>query len=257
MLPKVNLGAIGRAHVNATFGTVQLQFVTSAKLTNAWSDALKKAGLNATSGVGAVHLAVKTIAASITRKTESVAAAFRNYVQALLPQLYSTSSQGIVVGGNFATDIRILNNTVEGTVQGIHVGLSNIKATPPMTNLQPAQVQICGNSVTVRLTPQSTLDRHGIYVSNAFSAIVDDNNINLTRTEDAAEYISALEVLGAFGPRILIERNFVNGSFSYGIVAEPDSFADTDLKLWKASDNFSSTANVISTSFVEENNLPN
>jgi uncharacterized protein DUF6519 len=257
VLTKVNLGAVGRGHVNSTFGTVQLQFVTSAKLTNAWTDAIKKAGLNASSGVGAVHLAVKTIAASIMKKTETVTPAFRNYVQNLLPQLFSTSSQGIVVGGNLATDIRIMNNTVEGTVQGIHVGLSDMKASPPLTDLQPAQVQICGNSVTVSLTPQTTLDRHGIYLSNAYSAIVDDNNITLTRTEDAAEDISALEVLGDLGPRILIERNFVGGSFTYGIVAQPRAGSDTDLTLWKAADNWSTPSNNISTSFINVNNVPN
>jgi hypothetical protein len=200
---------------------------------------------------------VRNIAASITRKTEAVAPAFRNYVQALLPQLFSTSSQGIVVGGNFATDIRIMNNTVQGTVQGIHVGLSNMKASPPLTDLHPDQVQICGNSVTVRVTPQTTLDRHGIYLSGVHSAIVSDNNVSLFRTEEASEDISALEVVGALGPRILIERNFLDG-FSLGIVIFPNSASVAPgTALWKTADNWSSTKNIIPTTFVETNNVPN
>ena len=255
VLPKINLGALGLSHINATFGTVQLQFVTSSKLTNAWSDALKKAGLNASSGVGAVHLAVKNIAASITRKTDTVAPAFRNYVQALLPQLYSTSSQGIVVGGHFATDIRIMNNTVQGTVQGIHVGLSDMKANPPLTDQKAAQVQICGNSVSIRLTPQNSLERHGIYLSGANSAIVSDNNVELTRTEDASQQISGMEIEGALGSRILIERNYVDG-FTYGIVAAPKSASTTNSPvLWKAADNWSSSKNVIPATFVQVNNV--
>jgi hypothetical protein len=243
-LPHINLGAVGRAHVTATFGTVKLQFVSSEKLTNAWTDALSKAGLSATSGMGAVHLAVKNIAAAVVKNSQSVAPAFRNYLATLLPQLYSTSSQGIVVAGDVASDIRILNNTIEGTAQGIHVGLSDMKATPLVSHLQADQVQVCGNTVAIRMTPETTGDRHGIFLGGVTSAIVNDNNLELTRTEDAGQDIYAIKVTGALGPRVLVERNYMKG-FSLGIFAQPSSASTSQGALWKAADNWSNASNSI------------
>jgi hypothetical protein len=199
---------------------------------------------------------VKKIASDVVSKTQTVAPAFRNFVEAVLPQLYSTSSQGIVVAGHVAGDIRILNNTVQGTVQGIHVALCDMRTSPTQTNLQVHQVQICGNTIAIRLTPQFYFDRHGVYLGGVTSGLISDNSVELTRTQDASQEIWAIRVLGHLGSRVLVERNYMNG-FGMGLVIQPNSASNSTGTLWKTADNWSSTKNLIPPTFVEVNNVPN
>ncbi|HEX3153151.1 MAG TPA: DUF6519 domain-containing protein [Candidatus Angelobacter sp.] len=258
--PRINLGSFGLQHVTATFGTVKLQFISSEKLGNAWLDALRTSGLTESSGVKGVHKAIKKIATTVVRSPNTVAPAFKNFLTATLPLLYSTSSQGIVVGGDVAKDIRILNNTINGSAQGIHVGLSNLK-TKLHQRLIAGRVQICGNTITIRVTPETTGDRHGIYVGSVVSAIINDNQLELLRAFNPKETKQsvfpgqitwAIKVAGQFGPRMLIERNCML-QFSGGILTLPYSVPETFL--WKTSDNASSSKNSIVQSFIQENNI--
>jgi hypothetical protein len=251
-LPHLNLGAVGRAHFRATFGTVKLEFISSDKLGNAWNDALQASGLTETSTKGQVHAAVRKIANAIVSQPETVAFAFRNYVEATLPQLFSTSSQGIVVGGDLANDVRILNNTIDGTAQGIHVGLSDLKVSPHQPHLIAERVQICGNTVNIRLTAEMTGDRHGIFLGCVTSGLVSDNHLTLTRGTNAGQDIYAIKIAGFFGPSLLIERNSML-NFTNGLFAAPDAKSLPSGVLWKASDNASTSANVTSFFRVTDN----
>jgi hypothetical protein len=245
VLPHVNLGAVGRAHVTATYGTLQLQLISSDKLTNAWTDALAKANLSQTSPAGQIHAAVHEIADRVFANPDSVAPAFRNYVGSILPNLYSTSSQGIVIGGNVANDVRILNNTIDGTAQGIHVGLSDRKAVPYVSGLQANAVLISGNTIRIRLTAEMTGDRHGIFVGCVASAVVRDNHLELFRAVYAGQDIYAIKISGVLGPRVLIEGNTML-RFSLGIFAQTNTQVIPQGDLWKAADNVSTSDNYTS-----------
>jgi hypothetical protein len=253
---EINLGAIGRAHIKATFGTFHLQFISSATLTSAWTDALRASGLSQTSTMGAIHKAVKSIATAVVLKPATVSAAFRNWLAAALPQLYSTSSQGIVVGGNLANDVRILNNTVDGTAQGIHVGLSDIKHLGKHSgHLSATRVQIRGNTVNLRITPEVNGDRHGIYLGCVTSAVISDNHLQLSRVpSSAAQTIDAIKVAGVFGPLLLIERNCMLG-FSTGLYTDPDETSLPKGSLWMAAENASDVTNQIAAMFTVANNV--
>jgi len=252
-LPRVNLGELGRAHINATFGTLKLQFISTDNLTNAWTDALRTSGLTQTSTAGDVHRAVLKIAETVFKAPDSLAPAFRNWVNAVLPNLYSTSSQGIVVGGNLANDIRILNNTIDGTAQGIHVGLSDCKASPVVSHLQADQVQIRGNTINIRITAEMTGDRHGIFVGCVNSAIIDNNQLELYRIAEAGQETYAIRVVGVFGRRVLIERNCML-DFALGICTQPDVGNLPKGDLWLAAENVSTSANYTSC-FLAVNNV--
>jgi hypothetical protein len=257
-LPPINLGELGRARINATFGTLKLEFISTGKLTNAWTDALRTSGLTQTSTAGDVHRAVLKIAETVFKAPDSVAPAFRNWVNAVLPNLYSTSSQGIVVGGNLANDIRILNNTIDGAAQGIHVGLSDCKASPVVSHLQADQVQIRGNTINIRITPEMTGDRHGIFLGSVNSAIVGDNHVELYRSGEAGmeggQAIYAIKAVGAFGRRVLIERNCML-RFTLGLYLQPSVGALPKYDLWMAAENVSTSANYTSC-FKVGNNVP-
>jgi hypothetical protein len=253
-LPTINLGELNLSHVSNTFGNIKLEFISSNKLSNAWSDALRTAGLSATSTAGQVHTAVKTIVKSAFTSVNNVSYAFSNYVNALLPRLYSTSAQGIVVAGTVANDIRILNNTVDGAIQGIHVGLGDMTARPVETRLPSTQVQIRGNTVNILMTPETNGGRHGIFLSSVTSGIISDNHITLKRTEYSGQDIYAIKVVGVFGLRLLIERNAMF-NFTGGIYAQPSGGFSSSSNLWLASDNASTSSSYLP-NFTVENNIP-
>jgi hypothetical protein len=253
-LPPINLGELGRARINATFGTLTLEFISTDKLTNAWTDALRTSGLTQNSTAGEVHRAVLKIAGAVFKSPNSLAPAFGNWVNAVLPNLYSTSSQGIVVGGSVARDIRILNNTIDGSAQGIHVGLSNCKASPVVPNLEANQVQIRGNTINIRITPEMTGDRHGIFLGCVSSAIVSDNHLQLFRFDDAGQATYAIKAMGVFGRRVLIERNCML-HFNLGLYLQPSGDGVPKGCLWMAAENVSTSANYTSC-FKVSNNLP-
>jgi Family of unknown function (DUF6519) len=216
---KPELGAFGRAHVRTTIGAVQLEFISSARLGNAWNEVLR-AQIPAGASLGTIHATVKNIATNAMFNASAVPPAFSNWVAATLPLLYSISSQGIVVGGDIANDVRIVNNTVDGTVQGIHVGLSDIKKYGKGAgHLSAARVQIRGNTVNIRLTANIAGDRHGIFVGCVKSAVVVENHLQLTRYPNARSvprWIDGIKVEGSFGPFVVIERNCMLG-FNDGV----------------------------------------
>jgi hypothetical protein len=261
--PHPNLSVIGRAHIRATFGAIHLSFLSSDQLTNAWSDAIRSSTLTATSTMGAIHRTVAAIARNVVANPLTAPPAFRNWLVAMLPKLYSTSSQGIVVGGDFANDVRILNNTVDGMAQGIHVGLSDLKKYgkhPP--HLSAARVQIKGNTVNLRLTPDSIGARHGIFLGGVNSGLVAGNRLQLIPAKSSND-IDAIKILGVFGQSLIIESNDMLG-FTTGVRARatnppppPAPNAPASV-LWIAAQNSSDTAHQITVDglFVTPNNIP-
>ena len=250
-----NPGAASRSQIRATFGSFHVRFLSSEKLGTAWTDALRAAGLTGSSTMGAIHRAVRGIASDAVTKTAVAAPAFRNWVNAALPEIFSTSSQGIVIGGNVANDVQIVGNTIDGTAQGIHVGLSDIEAGK--TKLQVRQVSIRGNRIGIRLTPATTGDRHGIFLGGEASALIDDNHLEVTYGPNAGQGITAIKVTGTLGRRLLISRNLML-NFRQGIVVTPKGLVteSAPVFLWKASDNVSSFPNSLPGAMKSVDNVP-
>jgi hypothetical protein len=201
---------------------------------------MRASQLSATSTMGTVHKTIKGIATNVLFNPTSVSAAFQNWLNATLPLLYSTSAQGIVVGGDVANDVRIIDNTVDGTVQGIHVGLSDIKRNGKGSgHLTATRVQIRGNTVNVRITPEVTGDRHGIFLGCVNSALIVENHLQLTRypnQQSANRAIDGIKVAGAFGPFVVIERNCILG-FTQGVDFVSDT-AQPSGALWNNQENY-------------------
>ena len=260
-VPHIDLSSIGRAQIKTNFGTIHVSFLSSDKLTNAWNEALRSSLLTATSTVGVIHKTIRQIATDAVLKPANASAAFRGWLSATLPQLYSTSGQGIVVGGDFANDVRILNNTIDGTCQGIHVGLSDLKRDGAHPGHRLAnRVQIRGNTVNIRVTPETTGDRHGIFLGCVQSGLVSENHLELTRSPSstaAGQFIDAIKVAGFFGQSLIIERNNMTG-FTVGVYTAQDATAKPDGVLWISAENSSDVPHQIAGNgiFITENNLP-
>ena len=140
------------------------------------------------------------------------------------------ASQGIVVAGGSATEVRIGDNTVIGASQGIHVGFSH--KDPPRS--KPANrrapfdfaesVSITGSFVQVY---HSNLLRtcEGIFVGNCDTLVIEANRLFLTPRISEGEVTFPIAGIRKVGPGafVIIRHNRVNGFLGpvRGIVVDP------------------------------------
>lgn len=137
------------------------------------------------------------------------------------------ASQGIVVvGGETVRDVRIVNNTIRNVVQGIHLGPSPRSRT-----------SIGGNTVEVLLPPpEVSSERHGIFVADSDSLLVENNQVIVWRFESTAgTAIDGIRVYGGLGPMMLVRQNHVVGCTT-GVFVRPVGPAGSQL-LWLVADN--------------------
>ncbi|TVQ17824.1 MAG: right-handed parallel beta-helix repeat-containing protein [Leptolyngbya sp. DLM2.Bin15] len=138
-------------------------------------------------------------------------------------QAGTPASQGIVVGGSIANDIRILNNRIEHTLQGIHLGLSQREPSRG-SPLSIENLLIAGNTIYVSFPNLSggVNERHGIFVGNCKSLVIENNYLSLQRFRGtAASPIDSIRVHGFLGRRIIIRQNHLTRIGTFGGFSRP------------------------------------
>lgn len=220
----------GKTNVTLKSGEHTIQFRTDSTLKNAWEGLLKKNPPKAVDSPRALLAHVNKLADRLLlddafrKKTRP----FATLVNLLLKQDRASASQGITIGGDNATDIRIINNTIEGAFQGIHVGLS--REVEPAKDHVANVVTIANNTIAIVLTPDAAKrDRHGIFVGNCKSLLIENNNVRLERLAKTERLeIEGIRVWGALGDKAHITENHLfsfdgikSKSFDTGIHMHP------------------------------------
>jgi hypothetical protein len=165
---------------------------------------------------------------------------FQQWLAQLRATDISIASQGIVVGGRMAADVRILNNTVQGVLQGIHVGLSHRGVITSSTDFDTAgTVIIEGNSIEIALRQDvNNRQRHAIFVGNVVSLSILNNRARLI-SPIGTETITTegLIVAGFLGRKVLVRHNHLTG-FSVAMRFAPHPAFPLAAKVaWLATDN--------------------
>lgn len=129
----------------------------------------------------------------------------------------NSSRQGIVVGGTFAKDVRILNNTIENVDQGIHIGLSHHETDRKSGPDIAENVLIAGNTVNMfapnKRANQTSKKIHGIFVGNCNSLVIENNYLTFQRFRKTSTLsINGIRVFGTLGRRIVIRQNHLVGA---------------------------------------------
>ena len=144
----------------------------------------------------------------------------QNLIALVRKQLLAVG-QGIVVGGAHAGTIQILDNVVEDTVQGIHVGVSQ----PNQQGLAAEQVIVARNVVHSLVPHLYPDDRHAIFVGNARSIHVIDTVATLRRVggEQANALptdVEGIRIYGELGPFLCVRQSSLRG-FKVGVRVVP------------------------------------
>ncbi len=150
-------------------------------------------------------------------------------------------SQGIVVAGRVAGEVRVINNDVRYVTQGIHIGLSHretTRGTPDSID----RVTIAGNGIAVALHAGVMGERHAIFVGNCRSLLIENNRATLQRLPGANQSIEGLRVFGSFGRRLLVRDNQFD-LFNVGILIHSITVPPTSPALqWVVEDNLLTSA---------------
>jgi len=131
---------------------------------------------------------------------------FKNFYDKLSEEHQIFGSQGVVVGGASARDVRILNNNIKGFVQGVHVGLSGVG--DGKNEFESAgTVRVSDNNLEISLL-LGVRDRHGIFIGNCDSLIVENNYVEVIRSNLASDMeIEGIRIYGYFGRMIVVKQN--------------------------------------------------
>jgi hypothetical protein len=160
--------------------------------------------------------------------TVTVPSAFVAWREKTLKATVPAGSQGIVVGGQVSTDVRISGNTVSGCLQAIHCGLSDREPR------SLGRVAIDRNTAFVVMPPDSVGERHGIFLGSCQSATVRDNYLELVTTT-VGRRIEAIRVWGKLGPFLEVVANHVSG-FTVGARIKTQPLGE-DRPRWRVVDN--------------------
>jgi len=159
----------------------------------------------------------------------------------------TVAAQGLVIGGTTATEVHISGNTLRDTVQGIHVGVSTQRIRNPGTGApvsdSAGRVIVAGNAIYLSLMPESVIERHGIFVGNCTSLLIEGNNVECERLGDAKRLaIDGIRVYGFIGRMAYVTRNDMIGVTTGVRFAALNNIADGASSMWRVTDNIAHAA---------------
>ena len=92
-------------------------------------------------------------------------------------------------------------------LQGIHLGVSHQGSAiePPD---KAGTVSINSNNIEVDIVPEATRDRHGIFVGNCDSLILENNYIKIRRLYEMKNIdVEAIRIYGYLGRMMIVRQN--------------------------------------------------
>jgi len=158
---------------------------------------------------------ISAVIATPTRRSKY--AGLVNYINSINSQNLPAASQGVVVGGLVAREVRVLNNSMSRVGQGVHVGLGSRELN--LTGQRAGVVTVSGNTIEGWASPASPFERFGIYVSGCESVRVERNDLQVFRpTGIPAPRVEGVRLRGILGRVALVRDNQLT-NYTVGVAA--------------------------------------
>ena len=231
-----------KTNTSVVFGNFYVQFMTPRILTGkGWQSLIKAFPPTEINSAKDLQRHVETLAkrALLDESVRKKFKAFSSWFNELGKTKIPVGQQGIVIGGKSAREVRIINNTVTGFLQGIHLGVSHKeqkRGTPDMAGF----VTISGNNIGVNLPADVRREeRHGVFVGNCRSLMIENNYVESLE----GQTIEGIRLFGYFGQRLIVRHNHLVAC-DPGILIKPlQAFPERQF-LWLAADNIAVGAKV-------------
>jgi hypothetical protein len=252
-------------NATVTYAGQVIQFQTDARLVgsspadNAWQKAIDKLQPTGINDPQKLREFTEDLADKLLVGQGRVAGLdlsnFLNVVKEVTKQTQAVASGGIWIAGTSAPEVRVLNNTVEGVLAGIHVGLRRGTRIPRERPDLAGAVHISGNRIQVQLPSFAEAERHGIFIGNVASLLVENNFIVCEREPNAAGInLEGIRIYGFIGGtpisgRMIVRANHLRGFPSIGILfnplnAPPPENRNGPSKPWVIAENLAENAKI-------------
>ncbi|MFI0445509.1 hypothetical protein [Actinomadura sp. 6N118] len=164
------------------------------------------------------------------RVQETPADKAHEIVGATAPGQLLNAMAGIVVAGQRARTVRVLDNLVDGAAQGIHVATS-VAATA--TRESAGEVMVSRNVVRVLIPLVYNRGRHAVFVGNVRRLSVLDNVAELIRIgKEEVTPADGVRVYGVLGPQLMVRNSALTG-FNRGVfIRAKDPVPQDGKRLW-------------------------
>jgi len=231
-----------KTNTSVVFGNFYVQFMTPRILTGkGWQSLIKAFPPTEINSAKDLQRHVEALAkrALLDESVRKKFKAFSSWFNELGKTKIPVGQQGIVIGGKSAREVRIINNTVTGFLQGIHLGVSHKeqkRGTPDMAGF----VTISGNNIGVNLPADVRREeRHGVFVGNCRSLMIENNYVESLEGQN----IEGIRLFGYFGQRLIVRHNHLVAC-DPGILIKPlQAFPERQF-LWLAADNIAVGAKI-------------
>jgi len=234
----------GVTNAKVLFGTHTILFQTPPSLKQEWQNIITarppKAGATAPQVLEHMNqLADKLL---LDPRVRAISPKFNDWFSQLAKNNEPIAFQGIVVAGSIARDVRVSDNTIEGFLQGVHVGVShrvNLSDAPATKIDVAGSVSITGNTALIVVSQDSIRrERHGIFVGNSSTISIAENVVRLRRVAGADNVtIEGAKIHGHLGPRAIVRDNHLVG-FPTGLTVTPRfPYPNAATVLWLVADN--------------------
>ena len=143
----------------------------------------------------------------VLNKNDSVFQGFKPFYDDLRNADVDTAKQGIVVGGRYAEEVSIKDNSINGVQQGIVIGFGQGEGVSSQTT--GGIVRISDNNIKITLSPTSR-GRGGIFVGSFDSLFLENNCVEVEKFKATENlHIDGIVVRGYLGKMAAIRCNCI------------------------------------------------
>ena len=204
---------------------------------NDWQRAINVLQPSGITTPGALRRALLNLASRMLRTVGQARGGSPRFVagvKEIIADDVSAIGQAIVVAGVRGNEVSVTGNAIRGAVQGVHVGIkSNSDA-----RVHAGAVAVRSNTIAVSLPASARHERHGVFVGNADSIAITDNQFHLTRAGvNGSLPIDGIRIFGNAGRYVVLRDNHLHDGFDNGVTFAPLTQPLPQKPMWIITDN--------------------
>ncbi len=205
--------------IDLSVGQKRFTFDTIPQAKTMWTTSLRGKSFSSTRSLASE--VDKTIRAVVAGKEVPGSAALATFLlNRVALRRNATMAQGVVAGGSALGYVRVAGNDVDAALQGVHVATSHQTERAASAD-RAKRVMVTDNRIGVVVPAQGARARHGIFVGNAVSVTIQDNQLAFTTFADNDPIDSTgIKVFGFVDRMLVVRENHLSG-FDVGIHVFP------------------------------------
>jgi hypothetical protein len=219
--PPLSVPILQAPNTGIKVGSVSVSFNTPPQLKGVWQTYLDTTGPKEFASTADLLKFVKQSAVTLLTNpaVQQQFSGFRELVRQFERSQIAMARAAIVVGGQGVTNLSVVNNVIDGFLQGVVVGVSHKERAPPKLPADSVgTVVIRDNRIGIDVDPVlgHAAGRYAIYVGNVESLQIENNRATLTSPSTIALPNEGIHVFGYLGRKVIVRHNWLTG-FGVGI----------------------------------------